>query len=135
MVWVGQLLCKYWWSIFQVKKRDWSLGLASLLIAFPTNLFYLSRFLLCCSIWALIKGLNFLQEKQIRMCSIKISIKLYKDRLEMLKMRDPILNFFLLILKVLLQLAPGAINKSPRFANILSKKSLKFNLSHCTNFL
>ena len=57
-------------------------------------------------------------------------IKLYQDRLKMLKVRYPIPSFFQLILRVFFKLTADIINKGLRISKILLEKSLELELNN-----
>lgn len=56
-----------------------------------------------------------------------VSIELYKDGLEMLEVRSPVLDFFLSVLRVFLAPTPDGVSKSPRITKVPPQKSFKLN--------
>ena len=54
-------------------------------------------------------------------------IEFLENRLEMFKMRGPVLHLFLLKLRVMFDSAPGHVDKSSGVTEILSTKSLEID--------
>lgn len=52
-------------------------------------------------------------------------IKLYQDRLKMMKVRCPILGFFQLVIRVFSKLTPNIVKKSLGIPKIFSKESFE----------
>ena len=55
-------------------------------------------------------------------------IKFLKNKLEVFKIKDPVLHFFLLELRVTFNSIPSCINKSLGVTKIFLKKSLEISL-------
>ena len=65
------------------------------------------------------------EPNEIRLFQSSLFIKLLENELEVFKVKDPVLYYFLLKLKVSFNFTPGYVNKCSEVTKILSKKSLK----------
>ena len=91
------------------KRRGLKAGLGLNINRFFNQLL-LAIFLLRCFIWALTKGLSLSRKNQMR--SDSSGALSASNSMEILEVRRPMLNFFLLILGVLSNATPGDIHKN-----------------------
>lgn len=77
----------------------------------------------------MINGFNFNQTIRMRLAlSGALVGSNLRGRLEVLKVRRSILNFFLLVLQILFKLILSTINRSSRVCKMLLKERFKFIL-------